>query len=130
MLLVHQAVPHSHHAHDEAITIEAKAHHHSHDDTAHHPTDKEHHDEDDNGFLALLFGSHIHTFHTNDSQLRSELKPQIQSQHSSYLILTGIEHIRSVHYPLKKEKLIPYYSIGYHHPYLTTPSLRGPPTLG
>lgn len=69
ILLLHKALPHNHHELNDAIEI--SEHHHSH---AHsHGYEKMESEESDghSGLLSFLFGSHAHTYHSNDFQVRN-----------------------------------------------------------
>lgn len=127
MLLLHQALPHNHHQHELNDAIEISGHHHSHDHS--HDRDREENkDSDDHsGLLDFLLGSHSHTFHSNDFQVRNEVKPQIQVLPTLVLPefqLYTFDHHSSIIEPA------PRFTTGYQHPWLSTTSLRGPPALG
>jgi hypothetical protein len=127
MLLLHQALPHNHHQHELNDAIDISGHQHSH---AHgHEHDKEENKDPDDlsGLLGFLLGSHSHTYHSNDFQIRNEIKPQIQV--SSTFVLPELQLFSFVHH-ISIVEPVPRFTTGYHHPYLSTPSVRGPPTLG
>ena len=98
-------------------------HAHSHD----HDKEENKDSDDHSGLLGFLLGSHAHTYHSNDFQVRNEIKPQIQV--SPTFILPELQLFSFDHYSSIVE-LVPLFTTDYQHPYLSTPTLRGPPALG
>jgi hypothetical protein len=127
MLLLHQALPHNHHQHELNDATEISGHHHSHAHGHDHDGEENEDSKDDSGLLAFLLGSHVHSYHSNDFQVRNEAKPQIQVLPTFVLPelqLFSFDHHSSIVEP------VPRFTTGYQHPCLSTPSLRGPPILG
>lgn len=94
MLLLHQALPHNHHQHELNDAIEISGHQHAH---GHEHDKEENKDPDDlSGLLGFLLGSHSHTYHSNDFQVRNEIKPQIQV--SPTFVLPELQLFSFVHH--------------------------------
>ncbi len=129
MLMLHQVLPHNHHQHERIDVVEASEHHHSHDHNHDHDKEENKESNDHSGFLDFLLDSHSHTYHSTDFQVRNEIKAQIQVKQLSSFVLPEFDLFSFAHHP-EKIKPVPRFTTGYHHPYLSTLSLRGPPILG
>ncbi len=127
MFLLHQVLPHNHHELTDAIEI--SGHHHSHAHSHDHDKEESKDSNDHSGLLAFLLGTHSHAYHSNDFQLRNELKPQIRTKDLYSFVLPQFQLYT---FERHKEKLKPVSRCapGYRHPNLSTPFLRGPPALG
>lgn len=127
ILLFHQALPHNHHQHEQIDVIETSVDQHSHSHDHNHDKEENKDSNDQSGLLDFLLGSHTHTYHTNDFQVRNDVKPQIQVLHS--FVVPELEFFSFNHHSRIIES-VPLFIINYQHPYFSTPSLRGPPALG
>jgi hypothetical protein len=127
VLLLHQALPHNHHQHELNDAIEISGHHHSHAHSHDHDKEENKDPDDLSGLLGFLLGSHAHTYHSNDFQVRNEVKPQIQVL--PIFVLPQLELFSFDHHSSTLEP-VPRFTTGYQHLYLSIPSLRGPPVLG
>ncbi len=126
MLFMHQALPHYHHEHTLIDDINASTHHHSHQ----HEHEEEHEDSNDfSDILDFLLGSHSHSYHTNDFQVKNDARTHHQVKNVLSFISSEFQ-ILSIEYPPNRVKPFLTFTVVYQHPFLFTPTLRGPPTLG
>lgn len=128
MLMLHQAMPHSHHQHELIDVVEASEHHHSRAHSHDHDKEENKDSNDHSGLLGFLLGNHAHTYHANDFQVRKEIKPQITVKILSSFVIWEQE-LFSLEQQRKSEP-VTRFSTDYQHPYLSTYSVRGPPALG
>ncbi len=128
MLMLHQALPHSHHQHELNESFEISGHHHSHANGHSHDKKENEESNDHSGLLGFLLGNHAHTYHANDFQVRKEIKPQITVKVLSSFVIWEQELFSFEQQ--RKSELVARFSIDYQHPYLSTYSVRGPPALG
>lgn len=124
MLLMHQALPHDHLEHKLMDDTKASTHHHSHE----HEEEKKDHNNI-SGILDFLFGSHSHTYHSNDFHVKKEARTYNQLKKDLSFILPEFQ-ILSTQHPHNRVMSFPPLMVVYQHPGLSTPTLRGPPTLG
>jgi len=130
MFMLHQVLPHVHHEHELVSETEASEHHHSH---AHDHQKTEHQQNRESnshsGLLESLIGNHTHTYHSNDLDVRNTAKQQIKVKEFSTFTLQ-VFHTFLFEKESEPNRFIVYQPPGNFDFYFTTPSLRGPPSLG
>jgi hypothetical protein len=129
MLMLHQALPHNHHQHELIDVVEAPEHHHSHAHSYDHDKEENKDSNDHSGFLDFLLGSHAHTYHSNDFEVRNIAKQQIKVKEFSAFTLP-LFHTFLFKKESEPDRIIVYQPPGNFDFHLSTPSLRGPPVLG
>lgn len=129
MLLLHQALPHMHHEHGIIAVETTIDHHHGEHNHGHDHSDENEDGNENSGLLGFLLGSHAHTYHSIDFEVKNIAKHQIKVKEvSDFTILV-------YHTFLFKDKREPKKTTAYQPPgnfcfYLSTSYLRGPPVLG
>lgn len=132
MLMLHQVLPHVHHDHELVSTNKASEQHHAHDHHQDHEKTKKEENKESNdhaGLLEFLFGSHAHTYHSNDFELRNIAKQQIKVKDFSAFTLP-VCYTFLFEKDSEQKSFTVYQPLGNFDCYLSPPSLRGPPVLG
>jgi hypothetical protein len=128
MLLLHGALPHSHHLHENLAASVAEIS--EHDDQSNHGHRHDDQEDDNNlGLLGFLLGNHAHTSHHSDFSSRSLVKRQIKVESISTYILPENVVLHTEGKPSNK-KMVVYYPPDNYNTFLIAYSLRGPPSLG
>lgn len=121
MLMLHQAVPHVHHGHEDLHAVDEQADHHHHD----------HEKEPFSNFLDFLIEGHAHSYHADDfDNFRQVVKQSIEVK--VFPLFTFSESVEfAIKKPDKSSQWIVYYPPGLKSiSHLSSHSLRGPPILG
>ncbi|MEP1035265.1 hypothetical protein [Ekhidna sp.] len=128
MYLLHQVMPHVHHDHETAEHITVSQSEHSHDGDHHH------HDEDANedfDLLGFLFGTHAHSVQADNILVAKSITKQ-QSTMKIVAVAATVQTGRLSNKVRDQEEQIFWQDPPdpTKTPYLSSGSLRGPPSLG
>jgi len=127
MFMLHQVLPHVHHQHDGLNIISANQNEHLHHHQDHHHDNEEDVDLD---LFDFLLGNHTHSYHNADLAVKNIAKWQIRAKDISIYSLPEYQIFSISDYCVR----IPKYGQDppncYYLIYLSSLSLRGPPSLG
>lgn len=125
MLLLHQVVPHLHHQHEVELTHKDVAHGDSHH---RHTPEKE---SSKKGFLDLFLDMHVHSVVSSEILLTYESSIRQLNVKKNVSTPFSVVHYRLfVNYDEVEKETVYDPPNNYFNPYLSSLSLRGPPTLG
>lgn len=131
-VMMHNAFPHVHHAHQLAGELAwAGEFHHHHHDSGHHHSEEDPHNPDQKTLFDFLFKDHSHTQHTHQytpatvEQAKSVKRLDFKAFNSA-----ATQRFAANEAAMGLHQYVLFKAVKPDDPYLDSHPLRGPPSLG